>query len=224
VTSIERQRLQELKQLHQESRRRHTEAASEASDAAQAINGHKRTYRNMQERVQRAETRVEEIQDAIEALVPQAGLLEQLERDLENAEEEKAMHTRQFEDSVTAIDEANRQNREVKNQLDELESQLRERDQEIRDEEEGSGELVMIRQRALSAKNVADQAVQEGQRAKSRADGRVEDARAKVEELTENVIERGFGNRVPVDWNQSLEALEKRIKKLIEDINTASAK
>ena len=185
----------------------------------QAIAKQKKEVMRLKIDVQQAETKVDELQDALEEDSVEEGRLDSLKQQLEDAREEKIGHEHSYEDSVVAKDK-NRESLEMaRNEMAKIVSQLEEAEAKVLKAESKLTRCVNQRSSALEEMNAAHEKVQA---AKEELETYKEEQEALVrvvEDFTNKANE--LCSRVPVEHGATYDSLARKISKLQKDLNDA---
>lgn len=204
-----------------------TEAENETKEKTSArqrcdreLQQHKRRENELLLQRQNAEDRVERLQEDLEAATPRAGLLEQLEAQLESSIEEKTIPTLSLEQSKQEIKQIGKRNADIKKLLDRYARELNDVDERILNAQTSEGELRVKRERALQEKNLAFAQIADADAEKAFI---VREKRSIEQTLEEDYIAkaRTVCERVALDAGVSVKGLEAKMEKLQQDITNA---
>jgi chromosome segregation ATPase len=218
-TRIQQERVrsaeQEFDALDQERRRGQTEL----SHAKQACVRWKRDDEKLRIAAQRAEDNVEAKKNEIEASRPQDGKLQELERQLQEAQDELRAVNASYEDSVIAKDRLDETARERKVKMDEANSQLDEAKARLDKAKKRADKIEADRTRALYEKNEAIGAVESSKNNVVR----IRQSRDQQQQTVAQYLEGASAvcDRVPVEPGINVAILDERVARLNEDLMRA---
>ena len=204
--------LQKLEQMAGEKR-------NHLKSCEQAIARHKKDVMRLKIEVQKAETKVDELQDALEEDSVEEGRLESLKQELEDAREEKIGHEASYEESVNAKDRNKESLDNAKDELAKIDAQLKEAEAKVLKSESKLTRCVNQRSSALTEMNAAYESVQAAKEdLESIKEERNQCVRT-VEDFTSqaNVI----CPRVPIEHGETYDSLNLKLEKLKKDLNAA---
>lgn len=217
--NIEQQRLDRLRSELHDTEKRAQQAQSQLNQAGQARERFNRVTKTMTEAAQRLETRVHELQDALEEDTPQTGTLDQLESDLEKEKEERKHMEDQYKLAVEEKTRINDEQRILKSKIDAIDHQVKEIEAMIAKNGRRKDRLKNEYDSLVLQKNEAVASVIDAERLKDE----LQSARQQQEDVVQNFI--GQANqvcaRVPVDQGETPNSLETKLKKLEEQIQRA---
>lgn len=230
---METEALQQLQEELRSLQNRLAELQSEQEQAQQAVNRHKRENKDLQVQAQRAESRLEQLQDELEAQTPQAGKVETLQRDLQQAEEEKEITQNSFDDAVHEKDKINGVQKELKARLNSLQVELDDANAKI---EKGHKKIQTMKERRhvrLLAKNEAISRVDDVRANRVAVE---EDREAQVKTVEEYArsaaefvakrndlaVEDISDYRVAVPEDETATSLEKKMERIREEIRKSA--
>jgi chromosome segregation ATPase len=183
-----------------------------------AITQFEKQRRNLKLNMQKIEDRVEKLQHDIEEAKSRPGYMDQLQKDLANAREEKDQATAAFQEAVATIDEANEDIKPVRARADALLAEINEAQGRIDDAEEAVKGCGIRWQQYLQEKNKIGVEVEAAQREKTQINSALQIAREDVVALDTQAREQTAGIRVPLDEGETLASLTAKIRKLNQDI------
>ncbi|KAK8163102.1 putative DNA repair protein Rad18 [Phyllosticta citrichinensis] len=202
----------ELAGLEAEFRRRQ-EADTKAK---QSLERHKRNTRNLQVESQKAQEDWEKMQDALEAEQPQDGRLEELERQLKEAEEITEAHIQLFEDAKAEVRRMQGKERALNERIGEIQAKINQIGVQVRKAESRVEKLEDGRHRALQRKNVALAEVHELRQEREGFETQRREQEQTAREFTEQA--NAVCARVAVPEDETSKSLEEKAKKLIQDL------
>ncbi|KAL8711114.1 MAG: hypothetical protein Q9220_004495 [cf. Caloplaca sp. 1 TL-2023] len=209
----ELQRLKsELNDLEQNMRERQTNL----KNCDQAITRHRRNARELRIDVQRFESDVEGLQDAIDGDTLEEGRLDALKEGLTETREELATHQASFGDSVVAVDKAREALRMLRDQMKVIDDETAEVQARIRKAEVKATTTSERREAALRDKNLAIAELEQTIRSKADAQVRRVDYAETCSIWNQKATE--VCPRVPVDRGETCASLEKKLEKLQADL------
>jgi chromosome segregation ATPase len=218
-TRIQQERVrsaeQEFDTLEQERRR----CQNELSQAKQAIVRWKRDGERLRIAAQRAEDSVEAKKNEIEASRPQDGKLQELERQVQEVQEELRALNASYEDSVIAKDRLDDIAKERKAKMDEASSQLEEAKARLEKARIRCEKIETDRNQALLEKNEAFAAIDSSKNIVVRMRQNRDEQQQTVDEYLEQAGQ--VCDRVPVDPGVNLAILDERVARLNEDLARA---
>lgn len=182
----------------------------------QAIANHRKETSNVRVDVQRAESIVNKLQDALDNDAVEEGRLEALKTQLLEAQNEVTNHEGSYEDSVVALDKVRESMRVSRIQMRALDYRILEAEVKIRKAESEAAKL-WDKQEVLLKKKIA--AVDEAKKAVLNKTVLEPQRKAQFETLTQFLKEaNSICRRVPVDPRETSETLEKKQEKLHDDL------
>lgn len=182
----------------------------------QAIANHRKETSNLCVVVQRAESIVDKLQDALDSDAVEEGRLEALKTQLLEAQNEVTNHEGSYEDSVVALDKVRESMRVSRTQLKAVDDRVLEAEVKVRIAESEATKLLDKREAALKKKDAAVDAVKKAVLSKTALE---QQRKAQFETLTQFLGEaNAICGRVPVDPGETSETLEKKQEKLHGDL------
>ncbi len=183
---------------------------------------HRRQQNDLLVAVQRIETIVGDLQDALDRDAIEEGRLDALKNHLVEAQEEKNTHEGSYEESINAIDKATDAMKMSKEQMSEMDARIAEADAKVLKAETKAAKLENQRLVALQTKNKALQAVEEEQERKHV----LEQEREERTETVRSFIEQANAvcPRVPVDAGETGESIDNKLRKLVTDLKKSEDK
>ena len=190
--------------------------------AEQAIVRHQRELKILHMDIQRAETVVEDLQDALDRDAIEEGKLELLKKYQKELEEEKTVCHASYQESVIASDKHKAAMRTSKGEMTKLDANIQEIDARILKAESKALNASTQRQRALAEKNAALELLPELANQKTVLE---EQLAAKVERVKDfNEKANQICPRVSIDEGATTESLERKLEKLNSDLRTFEAR
>ena len=208
--------LHRLKREHDNLQLENRGLQTALKECEQAIVKHERQARDLKVAVQRAETIVEDVQDALDQDVVEEGRLDAFKIGLEEAESEKSMQANSYEEAVIARDKLTDSMKSHLEQIQSIDSQIAEAEVKIKKAESRALRLSNQRQASLQEKNSTIQFLEEAkERVQELGIGRDEKAQ-KVTSFAEQASR--VGSRIPVDPGENTASLDKKLQKLSADL------
>lgn len=182
----------------------------------QDIGNHRKETGNLRVIVQRAESIVDKLQDALDNDAVEEGRLEALKTQLLEAQNEVTNHEGSYEDSVVALDKVRESMRVSRIQMKAVDDRVLEAEVKIRIAESEATKLSDKGETALKKKNAAVDAAKKAVINKAVLEPQ---RKAQFETLTQFLEEaNAICQRVPVDPGETSETLEKKQEKLHDDL------
>ena len=185
----------------------------------QAIAKQKKDAMRLKIDVQQAETKVEELQDALEEDSVEEGRLESLKQQLEDAREEKIGHEGSYEESVMAKDKNKESLENARNEMARIDAQLKEAEVKVLKAESKLTRCVNQRSSALTEMNTAYESVEAAKEELETIREEWEELVRCVEDFTMKANE--ICPRVPVEHGETYHSLASKISKLKKDLTNA---
>lgn len=216
VLSSQRDTLQRLRsELNEfEAQKRNKQNVLKGCD--EAIARHHKESRSLRLAVQRAESVVEELQDALDQDAVEEGRLEALKEHLQEAQEEKAAHEGSYEDSIVALDKVRESMRVSRDEMRALDLQIAEIKAKIGKAENKALKASSQRTNALQAKNSAIKDVEDVKSGKAAAEKRRTEQITRLADFTAQASD--ICARVPVAPGETGDTLDKKLCKLDADL------
>ena len=216
-SSFRRDTLKRLQSDLTELDRRFREAQNAVEESKKAIARHQRHSRELQSDIRHAESEADDLQDAIDLGAGQEGKLEALKKGLEETNEEKTMLEGSYEESVLAKDKFMAQMKEFLEKMTIIDTRLAEAELRLKKAEKRPAKIIEQRHLALQDKNSAIEALRVAtEDLKDLQDGRTEKVEA-VAAFIEGASK--VGPRVSIPTGVTGKAIEKKLGKVIEDLN-----
>ena len=181
-----------------------------------AINAHSREAKALRIAVQRIETSIEELQDALDHDAVEEGRLDVLKEDLKESQDGKSTHEGSYEDSVLTLDKIKEAMRVSLVEMSALDVQIAEAKAKIKKAENKALKASTTRANALQSKNAAIESVQALQAGKRRTLGWREEKVMQVNDFIAQASE--ICPRVPVDPGETGQSLDRKLEKLHGDL------
>lgn len=214
--SSERDILQRLNSELQNIEQQQREKKANVHACDQVIASHRKETSNLRVVVQRAESVVDKLQDALDNDAVEEGRLEALKTQLLEAQNEVTNHEGSYEDSVVALDKVRESMRVSRTQMKAVDDRILGAEVKIRIAESEAAKLLDKREAALKKKNAAVDAARKALLNKTVLEPQ---RKAQFETLTQFLGEaNAICRRVPVDPGETSETLEKKQEKLHDDL------
>jgi structural maintenance of chromosomes protein 6 len=181
-----------------------------------AISAHKREGNDLRIALQRVESLVEELQDALDHDAVEEGRLDALKEHLLEAREENTTHEASYGDSILTLDKIREAMRISRDQMSALDLQIAEANAKIKKAEIKAQKVSTLRSDALQSKNAALEAVQVFEEGKKTIQGWRKEKIVQVTDFTAQASE--ICPRVRVDPGESGESLDRKLGKLHGDL------
>lgn len=212
----QREALQSLKTEHNDLEQNRRDRQNHLTRCNQAIVAHNRQQKELVIAVQRAETIVGDLQDALDRDAIEEGRLDALKDHLKEAEEEKSTHEGSYEESINAIDKVTDAMKTSRERMSEMDAQIAEAEAEVLKAESKAVKLENQRLAALQAKNQALQTIEDEQKRKQVKEREREERSQTVRSFIEQA--NAICPRVPVDAGETGESIDNKLKKLVADL------
>lgn len=188
----------------------------------QAIVRHQRAVRELKIALQRAETIVEELQDALDQDAVEEGRLDVLKSGLKEAESDKTVEANSYEEAVIGRDKLSELMKIKVEQLQGIDARMAEAEVKVRKAESKALRLSNQRQSALQEKNSTIQLLEDAKDRKKT----IEEARQENAGRVASFIEQAsqFCARVPIDPGETAKSLDSKLRKFTADIERYEAK
>lgn len=214
--SIERRNLAQAKEELNNAESQRRELDLKAKEALQELNRFKRDRTNLHVAQQQAETETEELQHQLEEQTPQGGKIEALERQLEEAENDKEFHSNSYQDAIDEKDKLKATHRLQESALAEIEEEISGIDAKIGKATKKVNKLAEKRHNALLEKNQAFEHIKDAESDKDALVQQRDGQQARIENFAEQA--RAISERVPVDPGETATSLDKKLVKLDSDM------
>lgn len=211
--------MQNLKTELHEVELRHREMRARLISCDQEIVRHGKTKQELQIGMQQAQSLVEELQDALDQDAIEAGRLDALKEQLEEAEEEKGTHEASYGEAVIAKDKVHETMRITREQMANLDKEIDEAKAKLLKAESKATKTRDDRSNALRDKNNAIEAVNAGTQSKENLAQDCDAQIVVVQDFTTSA--REISARVQVDEGQTEESLTQKWQKLEKDLKAA---
>ena len=166
--------------------------------------------------MQRADDFAEKLQDDFERSHVEDGRLDALKEGLKEAEDQKTIHEDSYENAVTQKDSLNETSRRLKHELQQCDDLIREHEAKVNKATMKAQRVGKARVAALHEKNAAFQIVDDLQQDKSQIGAKLEKQSGIV--TTWNEAASKVSARVNVDPGETPESLDKKLEKLMSDV------
>lgn len=180
--------------------------------ANQALQKHKRDVKNLQYDAQRAQEEADGMHDALEAEIPQDGRLEDLERQLQEAQATKETNKNMYEDCQTERDRLDGEHQQRKNRQTEVEKELAEVNARISKAQVRTNRMQEKRDAALHEKNQAFEALEEARAQLESYKRQRDELEEYVGDLRKEASEVGLRPQIPS--GETVESLGRKYEKL----------
>ena len=215
-TSIEKRNLMQAKEELNIAENKRRELDLKAKEALQELNRFKRDRTDLHVAQQQAETETEELQHQLEEQTPQGGKIEALERQLEEAENDKTFHSSSYQDAIDEKDKLRETHRLQEKDLAEIEEEIAGIDARINKATKKVDKLAEKRHNALLEKNQAFELIKDAEQDRDVLVQQREGQQARIENFMEQA--RAISERVPVDPGETASSLDKKLVKLDSDM------
>ncbi|MCJ1477140.1 Structural maintenance of chromosomes protein 6 [Lambiella insularis] len=208
-----------VKRLEAESNeinRRYRDSQSATEECTKAIARHQKQSKELKDEVRRAESIVENLQDAIDLDAGLEGKLDALKKGLEETTSDHAMDESSYQESVLAKDKLLSSMKGSQEEMALIDKRLHEVETKVQKAEEDLAKLVEQRSSALQDKNSAIDALRIANEEKIELEGSRMRKLTVVTEYTEEANK--VGPRVPVPQGESGSSLEKKLEKFWKDV------
>ena len=216
ASSFQRETLQRLNAELNDHEQKRRERQSRLTRCSQAIVAHKKQQNDLLLAVQRAETVVGDLQDALDRDAIEEGRLDALKAFLAEAEEEKSTHEGSYEESINAIDKVTDAMKTSRELMSELDARIAEAEAKVLKAESKAAKLENQRLAALQAKNKALEVIEEEHRRKRAKEQEREEKTETVRSFIEQA--NAICPRVAVDPGETGESIDNKLKKLVADL------
>ncbi|KAL8807129.1 MAG: hypothetical protein Q9200_004795 [Gallowayella weberi] len=211
-----RAQLQHLRTELNDLERTSRESQTNLKNHEQAIVRHKRESRELRVEMQRLDTDVGRLQDAVDRDSLEEGKLDALKEGLEEAKEELTMYQASYGDSVIAVDETREAMRQLRDKMKVIDDEVAEIQAKITKAEKKAMKLSGQRDAALRDKNAAFAELEKGQKSKEAIESRRDSLAVTVNTFTEQANQ--CHSRVAVEEGQTPASLEQKLDKLQGDL------
>ena len=213
---IEKQRLERLCRELREVENRIHEAQTRVLQTHQACERHRRETRRLTLEVQRAEERVNALQDELEADTPQTGTLENLEADLQKEEDENKSLAQQYQLGSAEKERLNIEQRNLKSQVDAADGRISECEAKITKADGRKGKLGVERHSIVLKKNEAYADIADSEQRKQALEQARDTQATQVAVFVEGASK--VSDRVAIDPGETAESLDAKLRKLGEQL------
>ena len=202
--------------------REHRALQNTLKGCEQAIVRHLRAARELKIALQRAETIVEELQDALDQDAVEEGRLDVLKFGLKEAESDKTMEANSYEEAVIGRDKLSELMKIKVEQLQGIDARMAEAEVKVRKAESKALRLSNQRQSALQEKNSTIQLLEDAKDRKKDIEEAREENAGRVASFIEQASQ--FCARVPIDPGETAKSLDSKLRKFTADIERYEAK
>ncbi|KAL1623977.1 Structural maintenance of chromosomes protein 6 [Neofusicoccum ribis] len=200
----------------QQSENQLREKQAALTRANQALERHKRDFKNLRLEAQRAQDEAESLQDALEAETPQAGRLEELERQLDDAKGARETNKGMFVDAQNERDRINVDQRQRKDRQTEIEQELAEANTRLSKAQVRTNRVREKRDEALHMKNQAFDALEVAKEQINSYQRQREEQREKLANMTEQAAI--VGERPHIPPGETVDSLQRKYERLKAEI------
>lgn len=196
--------------------KQYRELELKAKEAFQELTRFKKDRTNFHIAQQQAETETEELQHQLEEQTPQGGKIEALERQLEEAENDKEFHSNSYQDAIDEKDKLKETHRLQESELAAVELEITEIEAKISKATKRVNKLAEKRHNALLEKNQAFELIRDAELDKETLVQQRDSQKARIESFTEQA--KTISERVPVDPGETATSLDRKLVKLDSDM------
>ena len=165
---------------------------------------------------QQTEIRTEELQHHLEEQTPQGGKIEALERQLEEAENDKDLHSNSFQDAINELDKLRETLRKQEDLVATAQQEVDQRKAKIERATKKVEKSAERRHKALLEKNQAYELIKDAETDRN-AHFQMRDAQAaRITDFMEKAS--GISERVAVDPGETAVSLDRKLVKLDSDM------
>ena len=169
--------------------------------------------------IDKLEESVSRLHDKLDEATPQTGVLEEYEKKLHAATEEKRMHSDSYRLAVTAIDEKNGEQKDLKSEMDVMDSNISIIKKKVSQAEAEANKLDTAKQDRLYAKNGAIASLRDAENLREVKETERDKVKEELVEVTRKAAE--YFERVPVDAGETYHTLQLKFDKLQRDLQDA---
>ena len=216
MNSIQKRNVAQAKEELNISENQRRELELKAKEAYQELTRFKRDRTNLHVAQQQAEATTEELQHQLEEQTPQGGKIEALERQLDEAENDKEFHSNSYQDAIDEKDKLRETHRLQEGELAEIEQEITEIDAKTSKATKKVNKLAERRHNALLEKNQAFELIKDAEDDKGALDQQRDSQQARIENFMEQA--RAISERVPVDPGETASSLDRKLVKLDSDM------
>jgi hypothetical protein len=185
-------------------------------EADQAQERHKRKAKDLRLQVQRQAQEVSRLEDDLQAETPQTGILEALQRDLEEQQEAHRLHAETYQDSIIAKDQAGTEQKQLLHEMNLMDVALRDLEARITKANDRATKLNEARIQAVMAKNEGHAKIEDATKTLEEIEAERNEQADIVKDHTEKASEVSL--RVPVDSGETTESLDKKLLAMRKEI------
>ena len=212
----QRDALQRLKAEVNDLEKERRDKQNQVTRCGQAIGGHQKQRNRLLIDLQRAETIVVDLQDALDRDAIEEGRLDALTAYLAEARSELTTHEGSYEDSVIAIDKATERMNSCRHQMTEIDTRIAEAEAKVLKAESKAVSLEIQRMTALQAKNKTVQTIEDERRRKQDKEQERQQKVATVKDFVEQAS--AICARVSVDPGENCTSIDHKLSKLVADL------
>ena len=184
-------------------------------ESKEAVVRHERGARDLRVAMQRADSTVEDLQDALDRDAVEEGRLDVFKINLEEAEDDKKYQESQYEEAVIARDHHMEAMKTRLDKIGSLNIRITEVNAKMENLKSKALELSDQRQAALQKKNASIQLLDETKKHKKILES---DRIARVETVTSYIDQaNAVGARISIEQGETATTIEKKLEKLIAD-------
>ena len=217
--SYQQDTLQRLKNEYRDLEQQQQELQRAVETCKRAIANHDKKSFDLRIVVQRAETEVEELQDALDKDAVEEGRLDALKEGLKDLNDEKAVQESSYEESVNAKDRLSETMKKFTEQMRAMDDRIAEAEVKIRKAEGKANRLSEQRDAALQEKNAAIQLLADAKEDRRELESAQEDVMARVADFKERASR--VSSRIPIPEGETGVTLEKRLERAIADLKAS---
>ncbi|KAK2747897.1 Structural maintenance of chromosomes protein 6 [Myotisia sp. PD_48] len=218
---LEREAIEGLKRDLTQLQEGQRNAMDQLNQCRQALTRHTAQEKRMQIEYQRAEDAAQELKDAIDQDSSNEGHLEALKSSLVEAEKERDLNERSFEDGINARDKVSNIMRDIKRELKAKEEEIARARDDIRRAEAEQANFAAARREALNNKNTLIEDVDGSKRKMLDVAQQHEETIARILDFRE--MASRVSPQVPIDPGETTMSLEKKLGKLTGDLSRYEA-
>jgi DNA repair exonuclease SbcCD ATPase subunit len=221
IFSVQRDVVSDLKRQLNDLEQEMVSARSRAEACKQAYLRHGRREKELQISMQRKEDHVEELRDALDKENAEDGRIDALYSALKEAEDEKQLNEGSYKDSETAMAAIMQTLKEIRRELSSKDSELGTLQQKLRVAESEHTLVNSKKSKVLSDKNAAIANIEKDKQERATIHGKREQVAARIVEYNEKASL--VSSRVSVDEGETAESLDRKLDRLIRDLERYSS-
>ncbi|KAJ5306641.1 hypothetical protein N7508_005656 [Penicillium antarcticum] len=219
--SLQRDVVDDLKHQLNDLQQEMVAARSRVDACKQAYVRHGRREKELQIAMQRKEDYAEELRDALDKENAEDGRIDALNSALREAEDEKQLNEGSYKDSEAAMGTIMQTLKEIRRELSSKDSELGTLQQKLRVAESEHTLVNSKKSKVLSDKNAAIANIEKDKQEKATIHGRREQVAARIIEYNEKASL--VSSRVSVDEGETPESLDRKLDRLIRDLERYSS-